>query len=373
MKTKVCYIISNIDKALAFEWVALHLDKSKIELSFILLNPSKSYLQEFLKENNIPLLHISYHGKKDVPKSIQKVYSFLKKNKIDVVHTHLFDANIVGLSAAKLARIKKRIHTRHHGSQNHMYYPKGIKYDKLINKLSTDIISISKNVENILIEKEQVSSKKTHLIHHGFDVELFTNCSSNKVNKLKEKYSITTQSPIIGVISRYTEGKGLQHIIPAFSKILKQYPNALLILANATGDYTLTIKELLKNIPPQNYQEIKFEADVHLLYKIFDIFIHAPINDHFEAFGQTYIEALMSEVPSIFTLSGVSPEFIKHRKNALVVKFEDSEDIYKKMFELINNKNLQQILIQNGKESIKSFSLPLFIKKLEKLYLCQKF
>lgn len=366
---KITYIISNIDKALAFEWIALHLDQSKCELSFILLTPQKSYLQSFLEDHNISVLHIPYHGKKDLLTSIKKTYSFLKKNKTQVVHTHLFDANIVGLLAAKLAGIKKRIHTRHHGSQNHMYFPKGIKYDKLINRLSTDIISISKNVKNILMEKEGVSSNKIHLVHHGFDFELFTTFKQNQIEEIKTKYNISDEFPVIGVISRYTKGKGLQYILPAFSKLLQTHPNAVIILANATGDYTQQIKEILQKIPTHNYREIAFEPNIHSLYQLFDIFLHTPINKHFEAFGQTYIEALASNVPSIFTLSGVAAEFIEHEKNALVVNFQDHDDIHKKMLQLIENKDLQEKLIKNGQMSIQPFALSLFINKLEKLYL----
>ncbi len=40
----ITYIVSNIDKALTFEWVAEFLDTSRFSLSFILLNPGDSAL-----------------------------------------------------------------------------------------------------------------------------------------------------------------------------------------------------------------------------------------------------------------------------------------------------------------------------------------
>ncbi|MCP4521829.1 MAG: glycosyltransferase family 4 protein [Cytophagales bacterium] len=369
MKIKVTYIISNIDKALAFEWAALHLDKTKIEISFILLNPEKSYLQEFLEKNNIPVLHIPYHGKKDLMKSIRKTRTFLKTNQTEVVHTHLFDANVVGLTAAKLVGIKKRIHTRHHSSLHHMYFPRAVYYDKYINRLSTNIVAITEKVQTILLDWEKTPANKVEIIHHGFDLNLFQNPQEEIITGLKEKYNIDNQSPIFGVIARYTHWKGIQYIIPAFKKFLNSYPSAHLILANAQGDFEKEIKDLLKDIPKENYTEIKFETEIASLYRLFDFYIHTPIDDHSEAFGQTYIESLASEVPSIFSLSGVASEFIEHEKNALVVKHQNSEDLYDKMIQLVENKNLQEALIMNGKKSSESFALAPFMEKLTNLYL----
>ena len=55
--------------------------------------------------------------------------------------------------------------------------------------------------------------------------------------------------------------------------------------------------------------------------------MHVPIDSMSEAFGQTYIEALASRVPSIFTLSGIACEFAKDRVNCLVVPYKDSDSI----------------------------------------------
>ena len=370
LKTNITFIISNINKALAFEWVASYLNKDKFNLNFILLYPEESELEKYLKENNFIVERIKYSSKKkEIPLAIIKTYRFLKRNKTQIVHTHLFDANIVGLSAAWLARIPKRIHTRHHSNYHHLYFPKAIKYDKLANRLSTDIVAISEVVKNILITKEQVDSKKVHLIHHGFLLNEFMNVSEKSISKIKEKYNPNNIRPVVGVISRFTEWKGVQFIIPAFKKLLQVYPNALIIMVNAEGDYRMNIKEILKTIPEKNYIETTFESDIFALYKLFDVFVHVPISPEVEAFGQTYVEALASGVPSVFTLSGIANEFILDHYNALVVPFQDSNAIVDAVMVLLENKALVASLIENGKNDVLSrFDLNQMILSLEKLY-----
>lgn len=370
MKTNITYIISNIDKALAFEWVASRLDKNKINLSFVLLNPGDSALETYLKSIEVKAKRITYTSKFDLPIAILKLMLFFIKNKTQVVHCHLFDACIAGLIASKLCVIKKRIFTRHYSTNHHDYYPNAVKYDKFINYLATDIVSISKNVSKVLINKENINPNKIHLIHHGFDLKAFNEVENSRIVQIREKYTIPENKYIVGVISRYVELKGLQYVIPAFASFLKQNPNAFLILANANGDYENEVNKLLQDfLPPSTYVEIKFETDLPALYKLMDTFIHVPIDETIEAFGQTYVEALASGIPSIFTLSGVANEFIEHEKNALVVDYKNTEEIKNAIIRLLNDQGIRNKLIEEGKKSSQAFDLKKYIFQLENLYL----
>jgi glycosyltransferase involved in cell wall biosynthesis len=362
-------MISNINKAVAFEWIAEKLNDKKFKLSFILINSEKSYLKKYLIQNNIPVFDIDCKNNFNIPYAILKCVSLLRLLKPDVVHTHLFNANIIGLVSAKLVNVKKRIYTRHHSDYHHLYHPKAIKYDKFINYLATDIVAISQVVKDVLINLEKVSESKIHLIYHGFKLEDFHNCTDISIEEVRQKYNSQKLYPVIGVISRQTEWKGIQFIIPAFQKFLNKYPNALLVLANASGDFKKEIHSLLKLVPKKNYVEIEFENDIFSLYKLFDIFIHVPISKSVEAFGQTYVEALGSGTPSVFTISGIANEFIIDRENALVVRYQDSDGIYDAIIELINNPELSNKIINNGKRDVQQlFQLNQMINKLEDLY-----
>lgn len=369
MKKKVTYIISNINKALAFEWIVESLDRDRFALSFILLNPATSVLEAYLAEHKIPVYRVDYKGKKSMASAILKTARILRKEKTDIVHAHLFDAGLVGLSAARLAGIKKRIYTRHHSDYHHSYHPHAVKYDKLINSMATDVIAISEMVKRILTEKENLPADKVHLIHHGFRLEKFAEVEQKLIKEVASKYNPRNRRPVIGVISRYTEWKGIQFIIPAFELLLKDYPDALLVLCNSKGNYADVIKNRLAVIPENNRCEIAFEDNVFAVYRLFDIFVHVPIDEEVEAFGQTYVEALASGIPSVFTLSGVAPEFIRDKKNAVVVPFKDPGEIHRSMKWLLENKKEAEALVQEGRENVMQlFPLSFMIEKLENLY-----
>jgi glycosyltransferase involved in cell wall biosynthesis len=366
---RITYIISDIDKSLHFEWIAENLNKERFSLSFILLNRGTSALEIYLKKSGFDVERIFCRGKLDWLPALRKTYSILKNTRPEIIHCHMIQANIIGLFAAKLAGIKKRIYTRHHSDFHQRYFPKGILLDKFANSMATTIVAPSAAVEEVLVKLERVSVKKINIIHHGFELDSFVDVSQDRIDSLKTKYNTCDFHPVVGIISRFTELKGIQYIIPAFARLLKTYPNALLLLFNAKGDYEKEIKTQLASLPAINYRIIVFESDLQAVYKLFDVFVQASIDRTIESFGQTYVEALASGVPSVFTMAGIAPDFVVDGKNALVVPFKNSEAIYEAIRRIINDDNLRKRLQHEGHISVKhKFELHRMINQLEELY-----
>src|SRR5690606_38632555 len=98
-------------------------------------------------------------------------------------------------------------------------------------------------------------------------------------------------------------------------------------------------------------------------------FVHVPIDAYSEAFGQIYVEALVAAVPSIFTLSGIAPEFVKHEENALVVPFKNSEAIADALSRLQTDHALVEKLKIHAPASVKDqYDLSKMMERLTKLY-----
>lgn len=369
MKANVCHIISNVDRSYFFQALGDALENNGYKASLIFLSSTVPYLFGFHKDKGRRVEFITLKSKLDYPRTIWSISRLLKDIKPDIVHTHLSDATITGLVAAALCGVGNRIHTRHHSSEAHTYYPHAVYYDRLNNRLSKLIVANTKTTAEVVIGRENVDPKKVRVIHYGYDLDSF--CSDERtVEKMRSKYDLAKNHPIIGVISRFVEWKGVQYIIPAFRKLLADFPHAKLVLANAVGNYGSAIQKLLdENLKSGQYTLIKFEPNVFDLYKTFDVFVHVPINKEFEAFGQVYIEPLMMEIPSVFTLSGVANDIIKDRENALVVPYCDSDAIHRSMLDILRENELRDKIVRQGKYDILSmFSTEELGKNLNELY-----
>lgn len=365
---KVVYIVSNIDKAVFFEHTALMLRDAGVDLSFILINSSESSLAAFLRANGFTVHFLEVDKLLFSWRQILACTKILRDIKPQVVHCHLSAANFVGLISARLAVVPIRIYTRHAGKPLVSSFKERI-LDRLQNSLATRIVAITESIKQLLLS-EGVQENKITIVHHGFDIARMMKPDTDEIKRIKQQYNPDNKYPVVGVIARWMQWKGIQYIIPAFAKLLKDYPDAKLCLFNASdnADYSAEISEMLKALPAGSYQRVDFEKNIYDLYHLFDIYVHVPVNPYCEAFGQTYVEALAAGVPSVFTLSGVAREFITE-DNAYIVDFENSNAIYGKMKAILVKQNDPAMLFKNGQAAVsRMFSLELYISTLLSIY-----
>jgi len=367
-KIKVVAVFSLIEHANEFYWYAHYLNSSIFELHCIFLNPAETPVQKKIAALGIPCYLIDYSGKKDVLRTLLKTIRLLNIIKPDIIHPQLFDASFIALTAAWLAGYKNRLHTRHHSDIHHKYHPQAVKYDRWINLLSKKIICPSEQTKALLIEKENVTERKITVIRHGFDFDDFIVNENDKI-EIMQKYKLTG-FPLIGVVSRFTEWKGVQFTIKAFERILEKYPDAILVLAGVGGDYETEILNLLKQIPTKNYRIIKFEKDIYALFSTFNIFVHVPISKDAETFGQIYVEAFALKIPSVITLSGIAYDCELFKKYANVIDYMNDHEIFDAMIYILSHykecvNNMESASIEVKRE----FTFDKKIKSIEHIYL----
>ena len=369
---KVLYIISDIDRAQSFEWIADYYNSiPSIELAFCFLSATKPATAVYLEKRCHNISYIKLKGKRDWPSAFAKLVKLLRHGKPEIVHCHLLTASVLGLTAACFANIKCRIFTRHHGSMHHTRHRKGLLWDALCNRIATAIVSISPATSIILSEWERVPQEKIVVIPHGFPLGMYSKVDETRRDLFKHKHGIPFDRKIVGVVSRFEDWKGIQYTIDAFAAALQVHNDIHLLLMNANGSYAHVIQRHLQCIPSCYYTIIPFDPDIASAYAAMDVFVHVPVDPYVEAFGQVYVEALAARVPIICTLSGIAPAIIKNNNNALVVPFCDSQAITDCLLRLLEHPRLGKTLASNGRRQVlaSGFSLEDMCNRLDELYL----
>ncbi|MFM9903064.1 MAG: glycosyltransferase family 4 protein [Pyrinomonadaceae bacterium] len=347
-KIKVVHVFSEVSTGPFVEVLASAMDASKYEVVFIFLEPEEHEFHRELTAKGITYYRTNFRGRRDLPQAIWQLCRLFKKLDLDIVHTHLVNGSLAGLVAAKLCGIKKRVSYRHHSNESYVYFPHAVYYDRIVNRLSKRIAANTKMTADFMIETERVSPDKVDVINLAFDLSTFERSDADG-DRAAERHNFKDCYPVIGVVSRFVHWKGIQYTIPAFARLLADFPDAKLVMASAFGSYSTELSALLKeSLPLDSYRTINFESDILSLYKTFDVFVHVPIGEHFEAFGQVCVEALAMKVPSVFTLSGVASEFVENERNAMVVPFCDSDSIYEAMKRILLEPELRNGLIVQG-------------------------
>jgi glycosyltransferase involved in cell wall biosynthesis len=390
LPVKVTYIFTHPIRWVPFELVAKYIDKSKFAIDYIILNESDPMIS-YLQDLNIPCTVTSYPDYSNTPEMVKFLYDHLLKNQTDIVHTHWFAGSLAGMQAAYYAKVPVRIFTREHPSIKY-YARHAASKHRLIWECATNVIGVTNKSKEGMIE-DGIPEHKITLIPTGFDVSEYENVETSRIEKLRAKYLGNHQGPVIGVAARYVRWKGVEYVIEAYKKVLDIYPNALLVLAGTGIDRTdlqekirkahkedivspqyddiLSISEKLSQLPKQSYIEIPFETDLFALFKLFTVFVHAPTDSIQETFGQVYVDAMLSRVPSVITLGGSAADHAVHQENAWVVDYKNSDQIAEGILALLSDTHLREKIINNAFLCAQQYDIKNHIQRLEQFYISE--
>jgi len=328
-------------------------DKS-IQLSFICLFPTKPQMIDDMSKRGLKCFWIKFSNTKrkiNYLQAIIKGNQLLRQIKPDIIHTHLFDDSVPMLIAAKLAGIKHRVISKLDAGFHYYYNRKWVWLDKLNNALATNIVCVSSENKDFVINKEKANKKKIHLIHQGISEEEVTKFSKEDIDYINKEFNLLNNEKIILSVSRFIEWKGQKFILEAANKILMENTECKFILLGA-GDFRLTLQKWVekKNLSRKIIiHEPINRSRLNALYSLSNIFVHAAL---LEPFGFVIAEAMLNKIPIITTNTGAAKDALEHKKSAFISKKKDNQSIYEGIKYMLNNntKNLTDKAYQNAKE-----------------------
>jgi glycosyltransferase involved in cell wall biosynthesis len=392
-RIKVTFVFTHHIRWAPFELAATHLDKSQFDIDYVILGESDPMI-DFLKANHIRYISTSFGDYSNTPEAVKFVYDHLIKNETDIVQTHWFAGSLVGMQAAYYAKVPVRIFHREHPPLRYYNRHPPSKH-QLIWDCATHLIAVTNKSKAGMIE-DGIPAEKITVIPTGFNLHEFQAIQPANVEALKQKYlvnkAVQTRGPIIGVAARYVKWKGVEYVIRAFKEVLAEHPQALLLLCGSHIDRSQVMKQMgaaskndivapqyedvlsiyncLSELPDHSYVEIPFEEDLYALFKLFDVFVHVPIDSIQETFGQVYVESMLAQVPSVITLSGSALDHAIHRENAWVVDYMNSDQIADGILTLLVDRDLREKITANAFACAKErYSIERLTRRLEDFYI----
>ncbi|MHB8231705.1 MAG: glycosyltransferase family 4 protein [bacterium] len=292
-------------------------------------NPDLS-VSQFLAKSGLPF-KIMGAGFKYDPLAILRIAYFIKKNKFDIIHTHLSKANIAGALAAKVAGIKS-ISTAHGFNKKTQY------------KYSDYVICVSNAVKENLLS-QGMSGEKLEVIYNGIDTEKF-NPDAEGLPKRKD-----SEKPFsIGIIARLSREKGVDLFLDAAKFVLAEIPEAKFFIAG-TG----VLKDgLIKKAKDLNiYNSVYFlgfvGGNLVSFLKELDALVFPSLK---EGLGLALLESMAMEKAVITSDAGGMPEVVEDGRNGFVVKKGDINAIYQKLIFVYNNKDIVSEMRKEARKTV---------------------
>lgn len=308
--------------------------------------------ERMLKDQNCRYVFISMKKKFSL-RSIRKIRKLVQDEKIRIVHTHGYRANLYGRSACLLKGINN-IATVHVSLYDYIDTPPLFRWtyilmERMTSGLTSTYICISKAMKNDLL-KMGVCDAKIAVIPNGVDLDVFHPRTADK--NLYEALGVNKDHLIIATVGRMVTEKGHVYLIEALSYLREQWPMLRCVFIGS-GPLFLQLKDYAEKLDVADICLFAgVRTDMAEIYPLMDIAILPSIR---EPFGLVLLEAMASRVPVIATSAGGPPDFIKSGFNGMLVSPLNSKELAEKIDFLLSNPDKTKAIAQQGFDTVSHY------------------
>lgn len=313
-------------------------DGGEVDYSFVTFANDGDFVSEIRKRGKSAHALDSL-SRSDYPGAARKLWKILKSANPDIVHTHLFDPTVIGLTLAKWQK-RATVYTRHHSDAIHQN-PSAVKrkfylaWENYINRKADHIIAPSQMVRDFLVEKEGVQDEKVSIIPYGQTTERFDAVTPDKIADMQAELGMKRNLALL-CVSRLFYRKGHKYLFEAFADQKKGGLDATLYLVGEDdGDYKKTLEDLAARLGiTDSVKFLGWRGDVLTIVAAADIIVHPSLED---ALSSAVIESIMLERPIVATdISGVR-DSLDNGKYGKVVEPADAGAFSIGLQEVIDN------------------------------------
>ncbi|MFN8548549.1 MAG: glycosyltransferase [Candidatus Eisenbacteria bacterium] len=261
-----------------------------------------------------PLVDLSRGGRFD-PLSAFALARYLRRERIDLVHTHLVHAGIVGKLAARLTGVRAVVTTRH--------YARELKSGSLVYRLedrltrgADRVIAVSQSVRSHLLRERIADADRIEVIPNGVDFAFFDRA------RLPEQKRESREGRVLGTVGRLHPQKGQDDLLRAFAILSSRYPDLRLEIVGE-GPLRPALQGLTRELGVENrvsFLGILTREALRARLAAWELF---ALPSRWEAFGIALLEAMAMELPVVASAVEGIAELVSHEVNGRLVPPND--------------------------------------------------
>jgi glycosyltransferase involved in cell wall biosynthesis len=296
-------------------------------------------------------------------RQLARLSLFLRRGRYDVVHTHDLWSNLMGIPAARLARIPAIISSRRDLSHFEWYQTGRRVWLKRIQNVSDVVLTNAGPIRDGLISEDGFSPAKVRVIHNGVDIERFT-ASRNERKKLLPNAPDGKLIVLVG--NMHSDVKGHPWLIAAAQEIVHEYPQTGFVFA---GDGEMR-GELERNVAERglqkNFSFLGRRSDIPEILACCDI---AVLPSKAEGLPNAVLEYMSAGLATIASNVGGNVEIVIDRETGLLVPPQDSAALASAILQLLRDEELRLALARNGRQFVRErFSFERLIAETDQMY-----
>ena len=336
------------------------IDRERYDVSVCSLSPGSAIRK--IEHAGTPVCIIEAADDAD---AVESVAAHLAAVGADVIHNHMFHAEVIGTQAA-LRVAETGLPRPYVVGTVHSSRIRSDEDRVLLRRLTPrmdHLIAVSSSIVHKIEDEGRVGAPVS-LIHNGIDLERYDHlvpCCT-----LREEYGLPPEGPIVGVVARLEPEKGHPTLIEAWPQVLAAFPDASLLIigegsrCEALGEQAHALG-LAKSVIFTGRRD-----DVPAVTKSLDV---AVLPSYREAQGLTILEAMALSRQVVASNVGGIPEMIEDGKTGLLVPPHDAGALADAILRLLTDHPLADTLGRAGHDLVhERFCVELMARTVETIY-----
>ena len=322
-------------------------------------------LVALLEERNIPTKVFPRPGGAGDLTLILKLATWLKNQKIDLVHVNTLDIR-AGM-ASRIAGCRLIGHLR-------VIFP-FTWVDRLFGRLANRIIAVSTAARDHYAGTPSLANRVVVVSNAAELPEAATRA-------LRDEIELPDTTTLIGAVGRLDPVKGMEYLIAAMPEIVRACPHTHLLIVGAPGPseeeqaYGRRLQRLASQENISRFITFTgYRKDAQTLISQLDILVVPSVMLHrgsgvqAEGFGRVVVEAMASGTPVVASRSGGLADVIEHEKTGLLVPPESADAIASAVVSLIDSPATRESLVAGGRKAYWSHFTPeRHVDDIERIY-----
>lgn len=329
-----------------------HFDPEEIRSTVITVYPHATHWLEPIEALGVPVVCLNCNSPRDIPKGIRTLRTWLFENKPDLIHSHLWAANMIGRIAGRLTKtpVISSVHNPDHeadawadGADVGLFKRRVVRaLDRWTAHAGNKrMIAVSRYVKESANRHLGISLDAIEVVYNPIDVDLIETAPAVSRAELLRECGLPADSLILLNVARVSPQKGLLYALRALPAILERHPSAQLVSIGATTDpawHAQLQREATELRVTNHFHLLGTRRDVIDFLRACDVFVFPSL---YEGLGIALIEAMAAGCACVASSAGPIPEVITDGEDGILVPPRDAQAIASVVCRLLDDRHLR--------------------------------
>ncbi|HEV7529979.1 MAG TPA: glycosyltransferase [Solirubrobacteraceae bacterium] len=323
-------------------------------------DPSAQQALEILEASPARFLALARRRKVDIP-ALARLERFLRRERVDVLHTHKFGSNVWGTLVGSIARVPVMLAHEHTWSYEGQPLRRFLDRE-LISRAATRFIAVSREDERRMSEVEGIDPSRTLFIPNGV-----VSSPPPSGRDVRAELGIPVASPVLGAVGVLRAQKALHVLLRAIPQVRERWPDVRVLIVG-DGPERAPWQQLAKELGIEDAVIfLGHRGDVPDVLRALDVAVSCS---DFEGSPLAVMEYMDAALPVAATSVGGVPDLIESGVHGLLVARGDSSALASAIVELLADPARSREMGARARERRRTeFDIDTLVHRLEDLYL----